>query len=395
MAAVLHFTTFLVLLSSACCRDPQLVQEDTSPIINMKLDSRTRMLTWNYVRNVTEQECRLDTPQGSPTMQSPRVKENNTYFCVFSNSVLHRGATLTLNVTSAGTAFQDVLNFTNPGKEGSSAVNFSCFIYDVRFMNCSWTPGPAAPADVQYHLYAWASTNEDEAECPHYTTDSTGTRVGCHFHKLGKPKRTDNYFFLVNGTSRETAVQFLDFTPFVAYKIEKYNPPENITVYDNESHHIIQWDNPEIRFDIATHMLYYKLDIQKKIFQRGEDKNVYLLPSSAMRAESTFRARVRYVHNKLWSEWSSPLHFGHAELRSSRTTAALAGLVAGVVLTVTVLMFLCKRFSLKQRLLPPIPQVRREVTGSLPPHLEVSWDGDSPPPGSHKPEDILLVEETQ
>lgn len=47
-----------------------------------------------------------------------------------------------------------------------------------------------------------------------------------------------------------------------------------------------------------------------KIFQRGEDKNVYLLPSSAMRAESTFRARVRYVHNKLWSEWSSPLHFG-------------------------------------------------------------------------------------
>lgn len=61
--------------------------------------------------------------------------------------------------------------------------------------------------------------NEDEAECPHYTTDSTGTRVGCHFHKLGKPKRTDNYFFLVNGTSRETAIQFLDFTPFVAYKI--------------------------------------------------------------------------------------------------------------------------------------------------------------------------------
>lgn len=49
-----------------------------------------------------------------------QVKENNTYFCVFSNSVLHRGATLTLNVTSAGTAFQDVLNFTNPG-DGASA----------------------------------------------------------------------------------------------------------------------------------------------------------------------------------------------------------------------------------------------------------------------------------
>ncbi|KAK2491960.1 hypothetical protein MC885_006305 [Smutsia gigantea] len=416
MAAILDFTSFLVVLSSARCGDPQLVQEDTSPIINMKLDSRTRTLMWNYTRNVTEQECRIDTPQGSPTTQSPRVKENNTYFCVFSNSVLHRGATLTVNVTSAGAAFQDVLAFANPGKEGSSAVNFSCLIYDVRFMNCSWTSGPAAPADVQYHLYTWTSVEEEASECPHYTTDSTGTRVGCHFDKLGEPKRTDNYFFLVNGTSRETAVQFLDFTPFVAVKIEKYNPPANITFYDNGSHHIIRWDNPEIRFDIATHMLCYELDIQKKgsnsktdpIFQRGEDKNVHLLPSSATRAESTFRARVRYVYNKLWSEWSSPLHFGecapgthvshgtgHAEPRSSRTSVALGRLVAGVVSIVTVLTFLCKRFSLKQRLFPPIPQVSREVTGSLVSYPEVSRDGGSPPPGSQKPEDILLVEEMQ
>ncbi|XP_017503953.3 granulocyte-macrophage colony-stimulating factor receptor subunit alpha-like isoform X3 [Manis javanica] len=382
MAAVLHFTTFLVLLSSACCRDPQLGSPG-GHVSYYQHEARFQDKDVDVELREKRDRAGMQTrhPAGLPHhAKSTGQRKQHLFLCIFQ-----------LRAAQGGHS------------DAERDFCWDCIPGCPELYQPSWTPGPAAPADVQYHLYAWASTNEDEAECPHYTTDSTGTRVGCHFHKLGKPKRTDNYFFLVNGTSRETAVQFLDFTPFVAYKIEKYNPPENITVYDNESHHIIQWDNPEIRFDIATHMLYYKLDIQKKgsnskidpIFQRGEDKNVYLLPSSAMRAESTFRARVRYVHNKLWSEWSSPLHFGHAELRSSRTTAALAGLVAGVVLTVTVLMFLCKRFSLKQRLLPPIPQVRREVTGSLPPHLEVSWDGDSPPPGSHKPEDILLVEETQ
>lgn len=44
-----------------------------------------------------------------------------------------------------------------PGREGSGAVNFSCFIYNVRLMNCSWAPGPRAPADVCYRLFWWAS----------------------------------------------------------------------------------------------------------------------------------------------------------------------------------------------------------------------------------------------
>lgn len=44
-----------------------------------------------------------------------------------------------------------------PGMEGSGAMNFSCFIYNVRFMNCSWAPGSRAPADVCYQLFWWAS----------------------------------------------------------------------------------------------------------------------------------------------------------------------------------------------------------------------------------------------
>ncbi|XP_074216112.1 granulocyte-macrophage colony-stimulating factor receptor subunit alpha isoform X4 [Camelus bactrianus] len=263
MAVLLAFISLLLVpLNPACFTDP--AQEKVSPIINLKLGSRKKMLTWNSRRNVTWQECTIDAPLDPPISQTPQVAEDGTYFCTFSNSVLHRGATLTVNVTSEGHEFKATLTFCNSGREGSGAVNFSCLIYNVRFLNCSWAQGPAAPADVRYHLYMWASLHGNVSECAQYVLDPTGTRVGCHFDQLGEPQTTDNYFFLVNGTSNETDIQFLDFTPFVATEIEKYNPPANLTARNNGSYYVIQWDNPVTRFNISSHVLYYELDIQRK-----------------------------------------------------------------------------------------------------------------------------------
>ncbi|KAM5197332.1 granulocyte-macrophage colony-stimulating factor receptor subunit alpha-like isoform 2-T2 [Hipposideros larvatus] len=398
MASLLGFVSLLVVLSSASSEGPDLVtaQENVSPIINMKLDPRKKMLTWNCRRNVTGQECKIDTPPDSSTRKSPQVRDDDTYFCEFPNSVLHRGATLTVNVTADGGAFLHELAFHNSGREGSGAANFSCFIYNLRFMNCSWTPGPAAPADVQYCLYAWTPTHDadDVAECPHYLVSPTGTRVGCHFDQLAEPKSTDNYLFLVNGTSQETAIQFVDFTPFEAIHIEKYNPPANLTSSYNGSHLIIQWDNPEMRFDISSWMLCYELDIQRQVFLTGSDRNVYLLPSSAARGENTCRVRVKHKYFDMWSDWSVTLHFGLPEQDLWASPAALVGLVVGAAaLFITVLMFLCTRCSLQGQLFPPVPQVKREVIGTLVLFPEVSWGEDHLPLGSREPEDILTVQE--
>ena len=51
------------------------------------------------------------------------------------------------------------------------------------------------------------------SECGHYILDSAGTRVGCHFDELGEGHTTDDYFFLVTGTSSDTDIQFLDCLP--------------------------------------------------------------------------------------------------------------------------------------------------------------------------------------
>nr|XP_004458528.2 granulocyte-macrophage colony-stimulating factor receptor subunit alpha-like isoform X2 [Dasypus novemcinctus] len=313
--ALLGYIWFFVLLGPACGQEElQQAKENVSPIINMKLDPRKKMITWNYGTNVTEHTCEIDTPDYRAS-QTPQVGEDNTYFCRFPNSVLHRGAILRVNATSHGETYQETLTFHNSGREGSAAINFSCFIYDIRFMNCSWSIGPAAPTDVQYHLYKWDIWYEEEVECSQYLSNPNGLHVGCHFDKLSEPSQQDNYFFLLTGTSKETAIQFLDFTPFVALTIEKYNPPSNITISYSGSNHIIQWENPKMRFTISSRVLYYELDLQRKgssrdsVFQNGADANVYLVPSSEAAAENTLRIRVRHRRSTIWSDWSETLCF--------------------------------------------------------------------------------------
>ena len=50
-------------------------EENITPITNMQLDSRKRMLTWNYIRNVSQQECIISTPSGSPTVPDFPTKQ--------------------------------------------------------------------------------------------------------------------------------------------------------------------------------------------------------------------------------------------------------------------------------------------------------------------------------
>ncbi|XP_053518825.1 granulocyte-macrophage colony-stimulating factor receptor subunit alpha-like [Artibeus jamaicensis] len=264
MAFLLGFASLLVVpLTSAHCADPLLAQENASPVMNLRLDPRKRMLTWNSRRNVTAHQCQIDTPPHSSTRQRPEPGDQDAYSCRFPNAVLHRGAMLTVIGTADGAPFRCALSFHNAGREGSGAVNFSCVISNVQLLNCSWAPGPAAPGDVQYQLYCRDCWDDDEeVECPHYILDGAGTHVGCHFDALPEPQPTDAYLFLLNGTSRETDIRFVDFPRLNAIQIEKLNPPSNLTVDYNGSHHVIRWDNPRMRFDFLWSSLCYEVDVQ-------------------------------------------------------------------------------------------------------------------------------------
>ena len=46
---------------------------------------------------------------------------------------------------------------------------------------------------------------------------------------------------------------------------EQYNPPNNITVYCNESHCFIQWEKPRTRKTQSIREFQYQLDIQRQV----------------------------------------------------------------------------------------------------------------------------------
>lgn len=77
------------------------------------------------------------------------------------------------------------------------------------------------PLCLSFDVFFGNSRDEDRIECPHYILHSTGARVGCHFDALPEPRPTDTYVFLVNGTSKEAGIQFVDFPPFKAIQMGK------------------------------------------------------------------------------------------------------------------------------------------------------------------------------
>lgn len=225
--------------------------------LNVKFDPQTTKLTWDCRENASSGECVLIHKEKGPIKK--KVKDSECQ-CTFQDYSLHGGVTLTVEVHVNQRRLSEMLVYTNPGREGTAAQNFSCVIYDADFMNCSWAKGRAAPDDVQYFLYI-RSKKRIERECPRYLKDS-GTHVGCHLQDLSG--LTSYNYFLVNGTSQETGIQFFD-SVLLLKEIEQYNPPDNITVQCNESHCLIRWEKPRTRQPWPNREFQYQLDIQRRV----------------------------------------------------------------------------------------------------------------------------------
>uniref|UniRef100_A0A7M4EI19 Type I cytokine receptor cytokine-binding domain-containing protein n=1 Tax=Crocodylus porosus TaxID=8502 RepID=A0A7M4EI19_CROPO len=145
-----------------------------------------------------------------------------------------------------------------PGMNGTSVENFSCTVYNRSFMNCTWNAGRNAPKDTQYFLYQQFSKSEDEIECQQYIKDAHGRHTGCIFQQVD---RRNQVYFLVNGSSTESEIQFYD-EYIKLYKTEILPPPLHITVkcVEDPPHCTVQWEEP---FE-HNRCFEYEIDIQSK-----------------------------------------------------------------------------------------------------------------------------------
>ncbi|NXP48829.1 CSF2R factor, partial [Heliornis fulica] len=149
------------------------------------------------------------------------------------------------------------------GVDGSAIENFSCVIYNVSFMNCTWQAGRHAPEDTQYYLYWKNWENANEKECELYVTDENGRNTGCRFQNV--KIETEKTYFLVNGSSEGSPIQFYDECTDL-FLLEKLMPPSNITVTCDEMKNdcIIQWQQPQISHSRKDGCFKYEISIKYK-----------------------------------------------------------------------------------------------------------------------------------
>ncbi|NXG11719.1 CSF2R factor, partial [Sakesphorus luctuosus] len=148
------------------------------------------------------------------------------------------------------------------GRNGSAIENFSCVIYNIFLMNCTWQAGRDAPADTQYFLYWQKSIDDEEMECELYIKDENGRNTGCRFQNV---RIIGNAYFLVNGSSKDSLIQFYD-EYINLYKIEILSAPLNVTAHctRDSADCIITWHPP-----LTSHMkppkcFEYEINIQNK-----------------------------------------------------------------------------------------------------------------------------------
>ncbi|NXY88153.1 CSF2R factor, partial [Alcedo cyanopectus] len=127
------------------------------------------------------------------------------------------------------------------GVNGSAIENFSCVIYNVSLMNCTWEASRDAPGDAQYFLY-WKGYG-DSVECELYIKDENGRNTGCRFQNVRAGY--EHTKFLVNGSSKDSLIHCEKYIQL--YKIEKLMPPSNIAVKcdENKDHCLIKWQQPQ------------------------------------------------------------------------------------------------------------------------------------------------------
>ncbi|XP_053436117.1 granulocyte-macrophage colony-stimulating factor receptor subunit alpha isoform X2 [Nycticebus coucang] len=361
------------------------------PSLNVNFDPRNMKLAWDCQENTTSSKCLLLPNEGERVVKKPKKEE---CWCRFEDTSLHQGVLLEVQVVTSKRSLQEKLHYTNPGGEGTAAQNFSCVIYDVEFMNCSWAKGPAAPLDVQYFLYIRDSKRERERECPGYIQDS-GTHVGCHLKNLSG--LTFYNYFLLNGTSHVAGIQFFD-SVLSTKKIERYSPPASVTIHCNVSHCLVRWEEPRTRQTLSHRDFRYQLDIQRKnippgsrnslINVSGDLENKYSFPSSEPRAKHIVKVRAANARNPQWSAWSQPVEFGSEDPEHSLLHIYVL-VVVGTLVCVLLLTFLFKRFLRTHRLFAPIPKIKDKWSSNH----QVTWEDLTPGPGKTNDEEVLTVEE--
>uniref|UniRef100_M3XQ63 Interleukin-3 receptor subunit alpha n=1 Tax=Mustela putorius furo TaxID=9669 RepID=M3XQ63_MUSPF len=354
-----------VLLTSASGL-PQSQEDHYSPIKNLRIEPVERRLTWDLHGNVSEIMCFINSKFITKAV-------NHNRYCQFHVLPSCEVKNFSISLTK-GPPFLMGIQYPLHDAEGNpeaAARGLDCRVHDVDVLTCSWDVGREAPRDIQYHLYWQELRTRREYECPNYEMDPRGKLVRCHFNDVSRlPKHLQ---ILVRGTSQSAWIPCSDRTVELSeIVLEILNPP-NITATCNKSYLMMEWEacshfNNRFEYELQLQKgsdPAYTEKLQEKFFELHNPKNYVV------------RLRAKGFYRKSWSEWSAPQSFecdlGEDSPRPDWLLAALVLLATLLVLGLVIA--LCGRYSVLQKIFPPIPHMKDPITDNLQNSKLVAWEG--------------------
>ncbi|XP_072470613.1 interleukin-3 receptor subunit alpha-like isoform X2 [Notamacropus eugenii] len=388
MADLITFVWFSMLLTLTYSQRPTQEVSD-SPIKNITFDMKTMLLRWTNVENVKDISCSVKVRS---EFKYGRKATNNNSMCELKGyNNWCQGVDIEIK-GFAGKRFSETLLLPQRGEEGTTNEIVSCQVHDANLMDCKWTVRET-PRNIQYQFfYSQNPRTYADRECPEYKRNSEGRHDGCHFNNLTEFTSNEPYHFLVIGTSRGEEVQCND--DYISLnKIEIFEPPV-ININCTEKLCYMEWQIPKRR-ELWDTDFEYELIIQKvtddTVLESIAPLSITNYAYKTTNGKRTVKIRTRNLTSKNWSEWSKPQEFGHEDARKDIPPPVLS--LFGIVCIMLIIMgYLCKRYNVIQKIFPPVPHIKDQVSDSFHKYIQVVWEENKTLPEQCKIEEIQVFE---
>eukprot|EP00075_Anas_platyrhynchos_P008407 XP_021130908.2 interleukin-5 receptor subunit alpha isoform X1 [Anas platyrhynchos] len=231
--------------------------------------------------------------------------------------------------------------------------NLSCIIYNISFFNCTWHVKAEAPADIQI-FFSYRQTGK-YFECQQYIQNARKKNIGCHMKGIYfQPSRKIKLNISVTDLKNNSR-GLSYYKALLPQKIEKLNPPINVSVSLENRSIKIHWKPPPTIGSASNNCFMYQVKItDHKIVNVAAEKYEYPLHRPAKKYTAQVRAKKEVcIRNEIWSDWSEPviIHDGKTVdiMLLSLTLLCLLIFLGGLLICT------CRRYRCLEVITMPVP----------------------------------------
>ncbi|XP_066554179.1 interleukin-5 receptor subunit alpha isoform X2 [Amia ocellicauda] len=249
-------------------------------------------------------------------------------------------------------------------QSGISVINISnvsCIIYDLHLINCTWKTNKDVPENSNFTLLLRQKTEEI---CHVKVLERQKDNFRCHFMNVEIEYDDINLVDLtITGYSKEFTINQSN-TYFNPFRLEKLNPPINVSVSKTAEDVTLSWEQPVTTYSFEPICFIYEIkdSIGRNIKVPASNVKKYVFHHhKGTPAKNNRFFQVRVNGNAIcrepgyWSDWSQRVYLDN-EIEI-RTDFMVPVIISSTIFTLlfAILLYTSYETQIKKKLFPPIP----------------------------------------